>query len=86
MPLVNLNDKRRNRTLWLNINAVATPTWHDNKRRGADKAEGKRGDWGYKELRNTSIAKAIVWANELPGETTLSIYALGEELPGQTEE
>jgi hypothetical protein len=76
--ILNVVDNRKQRYRWKRVNAVAEPTWHDNRCEDADQAGPAQDELDYEERRNISVSDAIKWANDLPFAVTLYLYDPGE--------
>jgi hypothetical protein len=72
--ILNIVDNRKLRYRWKRINAVAEPTWHDNKCKDADQAEVTQDERDYEERNNISVTEAIKWADNLSFPVTLYLY------------
>ena len=64
--IVNVVDNRKQRFRWKRVNAVAEPTWYDNRYEDTDQAESTRDESDYEERTSISVSDAIKWANDLP--------------------
>ena len=72
LPMIlNVIDNRKFRYRWQRINAVAEPTWHDNRCPDADQATRTEDELAYEERAGISVNEAIKWANELAYSVTL---------------
>jgi hypothetical protein len=77
--IANINDRRKHPYRWKRITAIVEPTYHDNTVADSDQAEvPPPGFFPYDQREKTSLADAVLWANELPFEVTLYLYDLGE--------
>jgi hypothetical protein len=76
--LTNIIDRRKHPYKFKIVNAVIEPTRHDNRVKGADKAEPKpRLDksWiGYDEKEHVAVRTAILWAVLHHDYVTLYLY------------
>lgn len=69
--IANVIDNRSLRYRWNRVNAVAEPTWHDNKCPDADQAKPTEDEVDYEERAGISVNEAIKWADDLPYSVTL---------------
>ena len=72
--ITNIVDGRTNRYRWKKVHVIVEATWHDNSVAGSDQATVGDEAVDYAELDDMSLAEAIAWAQEQPGEITLFIY------------
>jgi len=75
--ILNIIDNRRLRYRWKQINAVAEPTWHDNRCPDADLATPTEDELAYEERVGLSVNEAIKWANDFPYSVTLYLGDVG---------
>lgn len=77
--IVNIVDNRSFNYLWKSLDVCCEPAWHDNSIKPTDLAEplADHEDWSYDEALDMSLAQALVWAANHPGEVTLYLYDLG---------
>ena len=57
--IANVIDNRSLRYRWNRVNAVAEPTWHDNKCPDADQAKPTEGELDYEEHAGISHAYPV---------------------------
>lgn len=78
MPICNIVDNRKNKYQYRRINAIVEATWHDNSCEGADLAPNDSAAPDFRERENISVAEALAWANEMPGDVTLFLWSEGD--------
>lgn len=82
MPVANIQDKRTN-SCNVEVDAVYEPSFHDNTVLGAtqfDDDDGPldEGEFTIDELQDTTIQKAITYANKFTIPVTLYLYDKGK--------
>jgi len=75
--ILNVIDQRKLQYRWRLVNAVAEPTWHDNKCPDSDQADPNPNESDYQERANISVSDALEWAHLLPFPVTLYLNDSG---------
>jgi len=70
--IANIIDHRKQPYRYRKINAVVEASSHDNTAKDADVSHAGGPD--YDELEHSSLADAILWAQNFGGEVTLYLY------------